>query len=125
MKLETLVANKDLSKELYDLGVRVESVFWWGNFSVGWELVHGDNAEKYGEFPALTTGELGKKLGKAGQEYLMEAYCEVMDVSPLYTSRNTFFVAHLLMTEPDIAAKMLIYLIKNNLITIEEINKQV
>lgn len=137
MNLEQQVCSLDLSKRLKELGIKQQSYLWWSIShpevaehneerqaleQTRSEVSHGKWATKDGkleDISAFTVAELGRKMEKAKKGDFLRAYCEVMDLSlDQTTGPERALMAAILMTEVDIAAKMLIYLIENKLITI-------
>lgn len=126
MKLEHQVVSLELSKRLKELGVKQESLFVWRICEpnrydlVGrdWHIAYWENGRSHNnkEVSAFTVAELGEMLEYATISGFEIAYSEAMDLVPLQI--KTVEMAHNLMTKPDIAAKMLIYLLENELITL-------
>jgi len=135
MKLESQVVSLELSKKLKDLGVKQHSLFKW-NFkfdekgkAVYTELIYFpiDAIEK--DIAAFTVAELGEMLPRGllsskGMKNLYVVYQNNnswvehwnhrgldLDFRDLYSITQSH-------TEADARAKMLIYLIENNLITL-------
>lgn len=147
MKLERLVASLELSIELKELGVRQESLFCWMKNPTGTTLKlpeysigqHCRNyrilqdREGYDNYSAFTSGELGLALPweiesesivwtinfykfKSGEiQCVYRTICE---------GGYEFLIEVCEFTEADARAKMLIYLIKNKIITVEEVNER-
>lgn len=130
MKLEQQVSNKELSVRLRDLGVKQESLFYWtrppesDDIYVCWywenmSTASGETVD-WEQISAFTVAELGEMLWtafeKAGWDLLYKAYGEVFDFKGTQRIGDLGIVN--LMRKPDMAAKMLIYLIENKLITI-------
>ena len=116
--LKSQVCSLEWSKKLKALGVKQESVFYWRDFGRGEEIAFAPlRGAVIGKIcAAFTASELGQKLEKASGKDRMKAYCEVMDIAPEHV-----IVDHALMnamTQPDIPAAMLCYLIQNSLIKI-------
>ena len=61
MKLEQHVCSLDLAKRLKELGVKQESLFWWGEIT---KEVHYCKAGKPLHISAFTVAELGEMLPK-------------------------------------------------------------
>lgn len=148
MELEKQVCSLELAEKLEELGVPQESYFYWNKHwknpdkkeSGFWELEHGTNPSllnkhadaAFGErvaFAAFTVAELGEMLPggivsfKCNQYHFLNKegkkwWCDFTpggrpsDMTDLYEG-NCFAD-----TEADARAKMLIYLLKNHLITI-------
>lgn len=72
MKLEQQVCSLELAKKLKELGVKQESLFWWGmykqsnqfygDFKVCTELHTADKVNYSFEYSAFTVAELGEML---------------------------------------------------------------
>jgi len=105
MKLEDQVCSLELAKQLNELGVKQESLFYWWN-SEGKEYVSdqyrmNDSWVDYVKTSsAFTVAELGEMLGD-------------------YNDTDTVFKIKP-KTEADYRAKLLIYLIEEKIINIEE-----
>lgn len=112
MKLEQQVTNLELSKKLKELGVKQESLFYWGN-TIGqldqdcWRVYFFKDDDVSMEYvSAFTVAELGEMLKwKSLMIFgLPEHYADFISDT---------------ISEADFRAKMLIYLIENNLIKIK------
>lgn len=124
MTLESQVTSLELSKRLKELGVRQESLFMWQCYPDGNGYIHLGRLSSFDEeityVSAFTVAELGQLLWdafeKVGWKKFFFAYGEV------FGFKGTSFVGELgivnFMRRPDMAAKMLIYLIENKLITL-------
>jgi hypothetical protein len=136
------VTSLELSKKLYDLEVRIGSLFRWvvasswsksrdGGKTPGegkWFIERGDGScfASNKVFPAYTVAELGDILWdvfeKIGWSFIYKVYGEV------FGFKGTSYIGELgivnLMRIPDMSAKMLIYLLENKLITVEQIKKK-
>lgn len=125
MKSKNQVVSLELAKKLKELGVKQESLFVWGeqpnNPKSDWFLICTDNEineigyDGYNDYvSAFTVSELGELLHKAHIKDILKAYGFV------FNAHDTRFVTILGLTEclvmPDLVAKMLIYLLENNLI---------
>jgi len=127
MELNKQVCSLELSKQLKKLGVKQDSLFEYRLFDIdnkmAWSkpIIVGKIPHKLGRadvgfdrVSAFTVAELGEMFNKIDVDNFIKAYGEVFDF------KGTQMVGLLgvinLMRKPDMAAKMLIYLIKNNLI---------
>jgi len=128
MKLEQQVSSLQLSKKLKELGVEQDSLFWWiegtnGDFSL--EAESNFMGQPKNPVSAFTVAELGEMLPsvviKDGTEYNI-AFVKHRTGKPFYVTLIKAPVSKDSLndieadTEADARAKMLIYLIKNNLI---------
>lgn len=138
MKLERLVASLELCKELKELGVRQDSQFYWvrpADYNY-WILITHEEAHKNlapgtniswmietDTYSAFTSGELGVALPKdAGIEFELSQE-NGWTISGYDINRGSvYFVSD--ETEADARAKMLIHLLKNKMITVEEVNER-
>lgn len=137
MKLEDQVCSLDLAKRLNELGVKQDSLFYWGWYEPLddivrqrgghlWRLSLGLNtpadcyalAEPDERYAAFTVAELGEMLPqgcasfkslKDGEWVITPSYSleKELDVKDMYAK-----------TEAEARAAMLIYLLENKLITI-------
>lgn len=131
--LEKQVVSLELAKRLKELGVKQESLFYhyateieqdglaWWNISEK-EPKKGKKVREYlnsvgrpSVLSAFTVAELGEMLHKAGGELFLKAYGEVFNFKG--TGRIGELGVINLMRNPDMGAKMLIYLLENKLIT--------
>jgi hypothetical protein len=130
MKLENQVCSLELARELKELGVKQESLFWWafdkkqnGNwgepndakYSYLWDVTYSAglmeiNAEVV--VSAFTVAELGEMLKNL----------KYISGLPSWDGSNWVTIGHdfKASTEADARAKMLIYLLENNLLTNEK-----
>ena len=123
MKLKNQLVNKELSIELDKLGAKEESLYWHKipnkkcrNGAVD-EIVQFPIKSKWFDFyRAYTVAELGNILGEATDIMFIGAYLKIMRLKEFDIEHSYSLVAHNLMTQPDISAQMLIYLLKNNFI---------
>jgi len=112
MKLENQVCNLELAKKLKEVGVKQESAFYWTRFKDTLKLYLWDIREWPNEkvHPAIasafTTAELGEMLPdhKYTDRERGKWYCFIGG----HCSVNA-------ETEADCRAKMLVYLLENNL----------
>lgn len=130
MKLKDQVVSLELAKKLKELGVKQESLYLWTlrtEPATLWSLDRygekwGNNiGEGYDKFSAFTVAELGEMLLDTVQS---NAYDEEEErlyyVCRLNVEGDWSKYIHITnaATEADARAKMLIYLIENNLVTI-------
>lgn len=131
MKLEQQVCSLELATKLKELGVKQESYFVW----------HGDGSEENpwkvfirsqtgSNIPAFTVAELGEMLPRVVTKdeklYLLTPSAggnglRFIDYVTYHNGVGTFLAAYPYIegdTEADARAKMLIYLIENNLIEV-------
>jgi hypothetical protein len=123
MKLEDQVVSLELAKKLKELGVKQESLFWWlelyqgpdDKFNPRYFLNWGKHQDVEVQFSAFTVAELGEMLPahyidsmKLKEEWFVR-YAEV---------EHNYYHSEFASTEANARAKMLIYLIENNLITL-------
>ena len=119
MKLEQQVTSLELSKRLKELGVKQESYFFYSTNDMQkrdeyYELSTVESMHEFYyplEYSAFTVAELGEMLREglitfAGSKRWIAQY-KTSTVSALQQMENT---------EADARAKMLIYLIENNLL---------
>lgn len=129
MKLEKIVANKDLSEELWRLGVRVDSLFKCEKEldKDEWYIVWSDNSNPERQsFSALTASELGEILPSKIEKLKwgsMNTDFEDRDKRwgcALFGLdwKEPFLYAE---TEADARAKMLQYLLKQGLVKVEDV----
>lgn len=122
--LEHQVISLELAKQLKELGVPQDSLFWWKYIEVNlrpeWTLV-SEKPKDYGEeylFSAFTVAELGSLIAEKTKSYRWittfhpRGNREVVRISDSYAARWKGEGE----TEADARAKMLIYLLKNGLI---------
>lgn len=125
MKIEQQVTNLELSKQLKELGVKQDSLFWWGdvNFSKSkedydWEVNHKElfatnwHIREY--ISAFTVAELGELLPE-NKIYSSKDGDKWSCSNGLNLNINHFEFED---TEADARGKMLIYLLENNLLTL-------
>lgn len=127
MKLENQVVSLELAKKLKELGVNQESLCWWlRSPGEDWrcEPIHVTNIEN---ISAFTVAELGEMLREKFFAKWASGWDEVHEEGTWYGElrigvskggknliREWFFGNK---TEADARAKMLVYLIENNLLT--------
>lgn len=125
MKLEDQVTNLELSKKLKKLGVKQESMFYWskpisdngqpnGGYFVNWKESPDfcdDDSHDHKLVSAFTVAELGEMLPEFIYSHRENAgwYCEIR--SEVNRKQDIGFFD----TEANARAKLLIYLIENNL----------
>lgn len=120
MPLENQVASLELSKKLKELGVKQKSLFWWGRVSGdGWALYHLNKLQS-DNVSAFTVAELGEMLPKGyWDEVSVNGGFEIGygQGRPMGDQKiDRYFVVE--QNEAEARAKMLIYLLENNLITL-------
>lgn len=142
MELKSQVTSLELSKRLKELGVKQESIFWWSerylldnpdqkSIDVRFMMNPDLNGTAYSYHhekdlvSAFTVAELGEMLN-ATHPSVFVSYREIFDKTRLWIcisrtdvegmiERNEYQIA---TTEADARAKILIYLLENNLITL-------
>lgn len=129
MKLEQQVCSLEYAKRLKELGVGQESLFWWVEYTDGhgkeesWSVEN--NRAGYKQFiSAFTVAELGEMLPNNVNKYHWRG--NKTDKGKAYEIKYRRLVNHKLevlrikrdVTEANARAKMLIYLLENNLITL-------
>lgn len=140
MKIEKQVTSLELSKKLKKLGVKQESYFewkWGGQLSKGnkeYLQIKGESKgmmcagnEAWSFYSAFTVAELGSLLpmeikdlnGKSGGIYFETTRIAFSSWIVEYLKGKKLIYIQKGDTEADARAKMLIYLIENNLITKE------
>lgn len=119
MKLEQQVVSLELAQKLKELGVKQESLFWWHTDKafIGddhmYVVSYGKTTNPFAidMYSAFTVAELGEMLPKQYRSWKSgddkEWICD--------TWASTVQRAE---TEADARAKMLVYLLENNLITL-------
>lgn len=125
MKLEDQVVSLELSKRLKELGVKQESLFYW-NEKGSVEFADPETFVGYTtDVSAFTVAELGEMLPVTFAPFAAEIrldcrkahsgwccyYRELANEERIFTATDAY-------TEADARAKMLIYLLENNLITL-------
>lgn len=120
MKLQDQVISLELAKNLKELGVKQDSLFyWWKPIDGDWILVEKKEQDEGYQmegraFSAFTVAELGEMLPcdfVSGKD-ISEKFC-------CWSESNTIVLDFIefAKTEANARAKMLIYLINNNLIS--------
>lgn len=136
MELEDQVCSLDLSKKLKALGVKQESLFYWSDNSYGdailWAPSLNDTEPLAGDVSAFTAAELGEMLPAVilKDDALWTLICT--KGTPNYcvkyqigaTNNEEFILRFHGETEADARAKVLIFLIENNLLTLKEDRKK-
>lgn len=152
MKLESQVASLDLSKRLHELGVRVESNFYWICERTDTKAYREEQKRKevmskefgdavyppsvcledydrndyeYESFKAFTVAELGLMM-PVGSKMIKHLHCENEFVWSFRYQHDTgekfLEVVECDYSEADCRAEALISLIEKNIITVENIN---
>lgn len=119
MNLEQQVVSLEYAKRLKELGVEQESYFYWVNkHQSGWTILYSHGSHCYEECSAFTVAELGELLPSGYWEsHSVNAGYEIgysrggVKFGPDLVDR--YFVLD--RRESDARAKMLVYLIENNL----------
>jgi len=118
MKLEKQICNKELAKNLKELGVKQESEWIWAIMNIGagqsayiYNTVSDKGYHRDAKYSAFTVAELGEMLKKFGQ---IERFYNVLGKWVIRNAlKNKRFEAD---TEANARAKMLIYLLENKLL---------
>lgn len=137
MELTKQVCSLELSKKLKELGVKQESYFWWiPSTNPVHPETYLDTLKEYESFEeiqavsAFTVAELGDMLPQTIKKdediyYISPSAngsgLKYMDYTKYENGVGIFLRAYPLVgadTEADARAKMLIYLLENNLITL-------
>lgn len=122
--MENHVTSLELSKKLKELGVKQESLFWWQHFDemVGagtvqkvdyWRVT--DGAYRDGFISAFLSSELGEMLPSINWQTYKEKGKWIL------TNHQNTIEAVEEFTESNCRAKMLIYLIENNIIDVKSL----
>jgi len=134
LPLEKQVCNRELSEKLKALGVSQNSLFYWehpvnvfGEAMKEWQLKYDDpdngkcedNSHEHNYISAFTETELGFFLPMFFHVGFNDAYKKWRK-----TSFAFFFEIESKDSTVNLRAKMLIYLIENNLITITSLSKE-
>jgi|SRR5579864_4805941 len=122
MTLENQVVSLDLAKRLKELGVKQESLFYWVNQPNGglrtngykWQLEPEPRTrhQSYDYISAFTVAELGEMLGRESNSIMFAEGKWACVAEPLFELTESD-------TEANTRAKMLIYLLENNLISVK------
>ncbi len=143
MELKEQVVNFELSKKLYELGVKEPSIFFWasvrhtvngasvsmenakytinwgGGVNIGYRM-HGRGvwSDSIPEYSAFTVAELGEMLpdGTASFQYRDDEEDSWTCVKYVEHEHSKYEKIVIAKTEADARAKMLIYLIENKLL---------
>lgn len=128
MKLEQQVVSLPLAKRLKELGVKQESYFVWADDSTGDRIFmqlawlaflesEEEHAKEYECFAAFTVAELGEMLPQyIGDGLSISGYLQMSKNSDGWHVRYHAMHVFNTETEADARAKMLIYLLENNLL---------
>jgi hypothetical protein len=122
MKLEDQVVSLDLAKKLKELGVKQENQFVWVEWDTGAPTIELADSSDWTDpdetaYSAFTVAELGEML----PDYIAREGCLMVEKSTAhwtvgYASYSDFGLRRDAPTEANARAKMLIYLIENNLL---------
>ena|SRR5258708_4404260 len=121
MKIEEQVTNLELSKKLKELGVKQESLYYWGKAGMlGWQINNANYARSrwsiFHIISAFTVAELGKLLPDTIE---VNNTHWTLTIEKSFTGSwdvrygNEVRVSGKADTEADTRAKMLIYLIEH------------
>lgn len=133
MELKNQVTNLELSKKLKELGVKQESLFWWNKFENDqadpiWDISRSAKEEVFGidvkeNVSAFTVAELGVLLPRVILvEQKVYNYQQLFAINEAYYIQYYDFdrrIGHYHVrdySEANARAKMLIYLLENDLI---------
>lgn len=125
MNIEKQCTSFELSKRLYELGLRKESLFYWHHYLIGdWKIVFNDvcptqSLTKQENYSAYTVAELGDMLPEC-------TFSWKVNVKPIWLcSYDEPILENSLRdnTEANARAKCLIMLIENKIIDVEDLNK--
>lgn len=119
MTIENLVTGLEISRELKELGLKQESIFWWGPtndmpLSTDWKIRTEKPKDMWAVVSAFTAGELGEIAPndfrttkyKSRELQKVEFWCTcALDLQRIEKDDN----------EANARGKMLIYLIKNGI----------
>ncbi|MFP5263718.1 MAG: hypothetical protein ACLGJB_17700 [Blastocatellia bacterium] len=120
MTLEQQVTSLELSKKLKELGVKQDSLFYWvdgkleyinevGGINIAKDDVSAFTVAELGEMlPAVVDGDLAPRWFKTFSHY----FCDYTDDNKTWLLPQPFIYPK----EADARAKMLTYLIENNLV---------
>lgn len=115
MPIEEQVVSREIGNELLNLGVKMKSYFVWHQRGKKWEIIESHACGCMGTIPAYTVAELGDIF-----PYNVQLPFRVKD-----TFRNekvwiwsTNSGRQGIDTEVNARGKMLIYLLKNNLLVL-------
>lgn len=133
MELEEQVTSLEISKQLNELGVKQDSLFWWSTDTGSNFFVETESYPVYADYPrpkriysAFTLSELGAMLNWnihfEGVWYLINTYKIISENYVRYSNGHgrDLLILHDTMdiNEANARAKMLIYLIENKLIEV-------
>lgn len=121
MNIELQLTRLELSKKLESLGVKSESIFYWraqGTNYKSWEISYNSPGPlKLNPVSAYSVAELGEILKIVRERDLLAAYGHVFSVGTSVIAPRGL---QMCMSDANIGAKMLIYLIENGLYKIKE-----
>jgi hypothetical protein len=125
MKLENQVVSLELARQLKNLGVEQESLFWWNNSyqdmkgdasASAWEISYAPPQSKtLRRYAAFTVAELGEMLPSKSENWQTAQY--ETGIWFITNHQNTLKAGEA-RTEADARGKLLIYLIENKLLTL-------
>lgn len=140
MTLTSLVIRRELAEKIKNLGVRQDSVFWWiqpDELVDEWIIARWTSHSRP-TIAAFTSGELGEMLpailDKDDIRYYLKSairgdgdfrlYDLYFKADWLHGDQNAFALDMTNKSEADGRAQMLIYLLKEGIVTVMEINKR-
>jgi len=124
MKLQDQVCSFELAKKLKELGVKQGSLFYWYTDGLNFQVdiktdyirgVYGYSGKQDEMYPTFTVAELGEMLPNFCSSYQMPEPHTSSSISLWYCGAKETELSQVAETEADARAKMLIYLIENNL----------
>jgi len=133
MPLENQVISLDLAKELAEVMkekcITPPKSYFWHNWKAyhwehRWEITHRIDQLEPKHYPAYTVAELGEMLPshaysiKEKEKWVCRWWGETTEEQILRENRATIGRNEEAETETDARCKMLIYLLKNNLMTL-------
>jgi len=129
--IENHVCLLELAKKLKELGVKQDSEFYWIQFKTFEEIIskedleyYPSNINSYSAFLASELGEIMSKISVLDRGYQQSIELSIHGCGFLPEdddfSKNIIFEDD---SEPNMRAKMLIYLIEEGYVKVEDINK--
>lgn len=131
MEIEKQVASFGVSEELYELGMRLNTFFYWhdeGRLSWDGKARSWSIDEDEWNIPAPTVAELGEMLPRnikiecgicTVKEWRVILFEKILDEKSKDFMKEKIIQITQEQSEADTRGKMVIYLIKNNLIKIK------